>query len=327
MPAVRWLGERTGFVAQPEARKIHETPIPQIGGIAMLVAALLSIFIFGERYNIPQVVGILISATWVSMVGAWDDRQSLSPLVKLAGQVIAALLLVIAGVKVSFLDYEWLNWTATILWILVITNAINLLDNMDGLSGGVTAVAAAFFLLMSIQSGQYLVGSLSAALLGVSLGFLVYNFNPASIFMGDSGALFLGLMLAAAGLKLRFPAQTPFVTWMVPVMVLGVPLFDTTLVIISRLRRRLNPLTTPGQDHTSHRLVRLGYTRREAVMGLYLIGGVLGMIAMLIVEAEKVAAYTILVVVALSGLIALWRLEQVPVDKPINISTKDNLIL
>ncbi len=312
MPLVRWVGERSGFIAYPEARKIHQTPIPQIGGLAMLGGALIAIFVFGERYNVPQVVGILISAVWVSMVGAWDDKKPLRPLVKMGGQLIAAILLIVAGVEVTFLPSEWLNWGVTILWILGITNAINFLDNMDGLSGGITAVASAFFMLMAIQSGQYLVASLSAALLGVSLGFLVYNFNPASIFMGDSGSLFLGLMLAAVGIKLRFPTQSPIITWMVPVLVLGVPIFDMTLVVFSRLRRGLNPLNTPGTDHTSHRLVRLGYTQREAVMGLYLVGGILGLIALLVVESDRLAAYSILVLVAIAALIGIWHLERIP---------------
>lgn len=291
----------------------------------MLGGTLLAIFIFGERYNVPQLAGILVSATWVSIIGAWDDRKGLRPLIKAVGQLIAALLLIIAGVEVTFLQQAWMNWGLTIFWIVGITNAINFLDNMDGLSGGITAVASAFFMLMAIQSGQYLVASLSAALLGVSLGFLVYNFNPATIFMGDSGSLFLGLMLAAVGIKLRFPANSPFITWMVPVIVLGIPIFDTTLVFFSRLRRGLNPATTPGIDHTSHRLVRLGYTRREAVMGLYLIGGILGLIALLIVESERLAAYSILILVAIAGLIALWRLEQVPLDHFPNEKVVDNV--
>ena len=314
MPLVRRLGEQLGFIAYPEARIFHPTPIPQIGGVAMVGAALLAIFVFGERYNFPQLVGILTSATLVSIIGAWDDRKPLSPLSKLGGQLLAAILLIMTDVEVSFLPYQWMNWGLTVFWILGITNAINLLDNMDGLSGGITAVSSAFFLLMAIQSGQYLVASLSAALLGVSLGFLVYNFNPASVFMGDSGALFLGLMLAAVGLKLRFPANSAIITWMIPVIVLGVPIFDTTLVSISRLRRGLNPYTASGTDHTSHRLVRLGYTRREAVMALYLVGGILGLLAQLIVESELLAAYTILGLVAIIGIIGIWRLERVPLD-------------
>jgi UDP-GlcNAc:undecaprenyl-phosphate GlcNAc-1-phosphate transferase len=193
-----------------------------------------------------------------------------------------------------------------------ITNAFNLLDNMDGLSGGVGAVAAAFFTLLAAMSRppQVLVGGLSAALFGVCLGFLVYNFNPATIFMGDAGAMFIGYMLAAVGIKLRFPGNVTFVTWMIPVLVLGVPIFDTTLVFISRLRRRLNPLTTPGTDHTSHRLVRLGFTQREAVLMLYLAGCGLGVLAMFITQADVIQSYVLGVGVLIAGIIGIARLER-----------------
>jgi UDP-GlcNAc:undecaprenyl-phosphate GlcNAc-1-phosphate transferase len=143
------------------------------------------------------------------------------------------------------------------------------------------------------------------------VGFLVYNFNPASIFMGDAGSLFLGFVLAAVGIKLRFPSGIEIVTWMVPVLILGLPLFDTTLVILSRLRRRLNPLTTPGKDHISHRLVALGYTRREAVLVCYLICSGLGVLALFVTQASIVEGYIVGVAVALAGLWGLWRFEQV----------------
>jgi UDP-GlcNAc:undecaprenyl-phosphate GlcNAc-1-phosphate transferase len=194
------------------------------------------------------------------------------------------------------------------------TNAINFLDNMDGLSGGVTAIASAFFMLLAVQSGQYLVGGLAAALLGASAGFLLYNFNPASIFMGDTGSLFLGFMLAALGIKLRFPGHAAIVTWMVPVLVLGLPILDTTLVVISRIRRRMHPVTA-GKDHISHRLVRLGFTHREAVMLLYLMGGMLGIVAQFVTQAGPTEAYMLGGAVCLVALYSLWRLERIPLDE------------
>ena len=168
--------------------------------------------------------------------------------------------------------------------------------------------------MMAVQSGQYLVGGLSAALLGASVGFLVYNFNPASIFMGDTGSLFLGFMLAALGIKLRFPANSDVITWMVPVIVLGVPIFDTSLVVLSRIRRGLHPVT-PGKDHTSHRLVRIGFTQREAVMLLYLVGGMLGMVAVFITQADLFEAYLFGGAVFVAAVWGIWRLERVPLDQ------------
>ena len=171
-------------------------------------------------------------------------------------------------------------------------------------------MAAIYFLLLAAMNGQYLVGALSAALVGASLGFLVYNFNPASIFMGDAGSLFLGFMLAAVGIKLRFPEGVEIVTWMVPVLILALPLFDTALVIVSRLRRGFNPLTTPGKDHVSHRLVAMGYTRREAVLICYLICAGLGVVALFVTQASIVEGYVVGGVVALVALWGLWRLEK-----------------
>ncbi|MFH1086466.1 MAG: MraY family glycosyltransferase, partial [Chloroflexota bacterium] len=208
--------------------------------------------------------------------------------------------------------YPILNILVTIIWVVGITSALNLLDNMDGLSAGVATVASAFFLLLAAMSGQYLVGALAAALLGACIGFLVYNVNPASIFMGDAGSLMIGFLLAAVGIKLRFPDNVRFVTWMIPVLVLGLPIFDTTLVFLSRLRRGLNPLTTPGKDHVSHRLVSLGHSQREAVLILYLAAGALGVLAMYLTQASIPEGYLVGGAVFLAGLVLLWRLERMP---------------
>lgn len=256
--------------------------------------------------------GILVGASFVSFLGIWDDRWGLRPTLKLVGQILAALILVYTGVRTALFPWPLLDAALTVFWVVGITNAFNLLDNMDGLSGGVGAVAAAFFTLLAAMSrpSQVLVAALSAAIFGVCLGFLVYNFNPATIFMGDAGALFIGYTLAAIGIKLRFLGNVTFVTWMIPVLVLGVPIFDTTLVFVSRLRRGLNPLTTPGQDHTSHRLVAMGYTQREAVMILYLIGGALGVVAMFITQADVVESYTVGSIVLIGCVVGLIHLER-----------------
>lgn len=313
-PGARWLALKFGIVDQPAARKVHVRPIPRFGGIAMYGAVVIALLAFGQRYRFDQFASILIGASWVSFLGIWDDRWGLRPALKLIGQIVAAVILIVTDVQVQFLPFDVLNWVITVIWVVGLTNAINFLDNMDGLSGGIVAIASAFFLLIAIQNGQYLVGALSAALLGASVGFLVYNFNPASIFMGDTGSLFLGFMLAALGIKLRFPNNTDAVTWMVPVMVLGVPIFDTTLVVVSRLRRGLHPVT-PGKDHSSHRLVRLGFTHREAVMVLYLVGGMLGMLAVFVTQADLVEAYLFGGAVFLGAVYGIWRMEQVPLDQ------------
>jgi UDP-GlcNAc:undecaprenyl-phosphate GlcNAc-1-phosphate transferase len=310
-PLVRRIALRLGVIDQPNARKIHVNPIPLLGGVAIYGAFIAALLLFGSRYGLNELVSILVGASLMSFLGMWDDRRSLSPLLKLAGQFVAASILVLSGVYVGTFPWEALNIALTLIWVVVVTNAMNLLDNMDGLSGGVGAVAAVYFLLLAAMNNQYLVGALSAALVGACLGFLVYNFNPASIFMGDAGSLFLGFILAAVAIKLRFPEGVQIVTWMVPVLILGLPLFDTALVIVSRLRRGYNPLTTPGKDHVSHRLVALGYTRREAVLICYLICAGLGVIALFVTQASILEGYIVGGIMVLVGLVALVWLERV----------------
>ena len=309
-PFARRLAVSLNVVDQPNARKIHRRPMPLMGGVAIYLAFVVTLFLLGDREYIRQTVGILLGATLCSFVGLWDDRVRIHAGVKLAFQVGAGLILLVSGVHVSLLRVPLVDSGITLLWVVGITNAFNLLDNMDGLSGGVGAVAAAFFLLLAAMSGQYLVGALAAALLGACVGFLVYNVNPASIFMGDTGSLFLGFTLAAVGIKLRFPDNVRFVTWMIPIIVLGVPIFDTSLVVVSRIRRGLNPLTTPGKDHVSHRLVRLGLTQREAVLVLYLACCVLGVFAMYLTQATIVEGNVIGGLLVAVAVVMLWRLER-----------------
>ncbi|HAJ38694.1 MAG TPA: undecaprenyl/decaprenyl-phosphate alpha-N-acetylglucosaminyl 1-phosphate transferase, partial [Chloroflexi bacterium] len=197
----------------------------------------------------------------------------------------------------------------TVVWVVGITNALNLLDNMDGLSGGVAMIAAVFFTLLAALSDQYLVGALAAALAGACAGFLIYNWNPAHIFMGDAGSLFLGFMLAAVAIKLRFPTNSVVVTWMIPLLVLGLPIFDTSLVFISRLRRGKNPLTTPGKDHISHRLAFLLGSRREAVLVCYLICCAFGLAAIFVSQATFGEAFVVAIGIFGLCVYSLWRFE------------------
>ena len=220
-----------------------------------------------------------------------------------------------SGLELDWYFEYWINtnevvdYAITLLWLVGITNAINFLDNMDGLSAGIAGVTSSFILLLALTNGQFLVATLSAALLGACLGFLRYNFPPARIFMGDVGSLFLGFLLAVLGIQLRFPDNSNFVTWMVPIFLFGLPIFDMTLVVFSRLRRGLSP-NTAGRDHTSHRLVRLGFSPREAVLILYLFSGILGMMALYITQASLVEGYLVGGIAAILALVALVWLER-----------------
>jgi UDP-GlcNAc:undecaprenyl-phosphate GlcNAc-1-phosphate transferase len=309
--AARSIALQLGIVDRPSARKDHLETTPLLGGVAIYTAVIVSVLLLPEHGEFVELTGILVGASLVSLSGLIDDRRGLAPSWKVVTQLLATAMLMLSGVQVQLPVPGWANLLLTALWVVGITNAFNLLDNMDGLAGGVGVVAASYFLLMAAMNGQRLVGALAAALLGACLGFLLFNFNPARIFMGDSGSLFLGFMMAAVGIKLRFVANTNWVTWMVPILVLGVPILDTTLVTVSRLRRGRNPLTTPGRDHLSHRLVRLGLTRREAVLSLYLLGSLLGGLSLFVSLAGPVEAYLIagtLAIVALAGLVGFERM-------------------
>lgn len=310
-PLAQRAARRTGMVDKPSARKQHTMPTPLLGGVAIYLAVILALLLLGDRFYVNQVAGIFLGATLMSFLGLWDDRRGLSPWVKLGGQFLAAGVLLLTDVRITFLPWEALNVIATLVWVVLITNAMNLLDNMDGLSGGIAAIAALFFLLFAAMSRQYLVGALAAALVGACVGFLYYNFNPARIFMGDTGSLFLGFTLAAVAIKLRFPDNSPFVTWMVPALVLAVPLFDTSLVIISRLRRGLNPLTTPGKDHMSHRLARLTGSPREAVLICYLLAFIAGVAATFVTQASIPEGYAVGIAALAAGLYGIWKLERI----------------
>ena len=323
-PAIRRAALGLGMVDRPAERKLHSKPVPLLGGVAIYGAVIGSLVLFPDSKELVQLTGIVLGASWISFWGLWDDRFGLPPIVKLLAQVVAGVILIAVGVQVSLPVPDWVNIALTLLWVVGITNAFNLLDNMDGLSSGVAAVAAAWIMLMAAMNGQFLVGGLAAAVLGACLGFLIHNFNPAVIFMGDSGSLFLGFLMAVLGIKLRFPANVNWVTWMVPILVLCVPVFDTTLVFISRLRRRKNPFTTPGKDHVSHRLTRIGWTRREVVLLLYLAGCALGGIATFVSLAAPLGAYFIIAAVIVLALGAIVRLEQLDIAEDQPNATFDN---
>jgi UDP-GlcNAc:undecaprenyl-phosphate GlcNAc-1-phosphate transferase len=309
-PAARALARRLGFFDQPAARKAHRVPMPLLGGLAIYGAVVLAVVAFGRHY-LEELAGILAGATLMALAGLADDGLRLSTAVKAAVQLVIVGGVMLAGVQVQL---GWLppavNLALTLLWLLGITNAMNLLDNMDGLCGGVSAIAAAFLAVVAAMSGQYMVAALAAAVLGACTGFLFFNTRPATVFMGDSGSLFLGFLLAVLGIKLRFPESSSVVTWMVPVFILAVPIFDTTLVVGSRLRRGVNPFTTPGRDHVSHRLVAGGRSPLEAVLTLYLAAALSGLLAIFVAHASAAAAYLVASAALVVAGVLAWRLER-----------------
>lgn len=261
LPWVRRAALALNLVDAPSQRKAHRTPMPLLGGVGIFLGAILAVLVIYRGEPEPTVFGVLLATTVVALTGLIDDYRPLPAWAKLAGQLAGFLILAAFGVRVRLPLPPVVNYAITLLWLLGITNAINFLDNMDGLSAGIAAVIASFILLLALANGQFLVAALSAALLGACLGFLRYNFPPARIFMGDVGSLFLGFLLAAMGIQLRFPDNSNFVTWMVPIFLFGLPIFDMTLVVVSRLRGDSAP-TRPGA--TTPAIAWCGWASRRA---------------------------------------------------------------
>src|SRR5947209_8425423 len=287
---VRQLALRVGMVDHPGPRKVHLTPIPLLGGLAMYCGVVLAILVSMDGQARAQIVGILAGATLAALVGILDDRGLLHHQIKLfAGMPVAALILLVSGIHAQVFSLRWPGRTGqladvalTLIWVVGVTASFSIFDHMDGLCAGVAAIAAAFFTIFASMSQQVLVSTLAAAVMGAAAGFLRWNFKPAKIFMGDGGAMFLGFLMATLGLKLRMENATHLSSWLAPVLILGLPIFDTTLVTISRARRGLLPFAAPGKDHAAHRLSNLGLGHRGAVLALYLLGALGGSAAVIV---------------------------------------------
>lgn len=332
-PVARQLALRLGIMDQPGPRKVHLAPMPLLGGLAIYTGAILAIIFFIDGNTRAQIVSVLAGATLLLGVGILDDCKLLHHQFKLfVAMPLAALILLASGIQATVLNDFLISLSPTLflrtpallslcssaltaLWVVGITAAFSILDHMDGLCAGIAAIASAFFLIFAGLGGQVLVGSLAAAMLGASLGFLRWNFNPAKIFMGDGGAMFLGFMMATLGLKLRLPDLPWTTSWLIPVLILGVPIFDTTLVTISRIRRGLIPFASPGKDHFAHRLANLGLGQRGAVLVLYTLGGLFGMLAWLVSRLSMWQAYALAGIMALAALLAIIALEHAPYER------------
>lgn len=267
-PISRAIALRLGVVDKPNHRKIHLDNKPMMGGLAIYASFAVALLLFSPPQYLVEFAALLSGALLLALVGLVDDRYELGIRAKLVAQVFATLLLIASGVHVQMFNIPLLDYSITLLWVVGIVNAINFLDNIDGLAAGLSAIAAAFFTLIAFTEGLTLVSALAAALAGSAVGFLIYNFSPASSFMGDMGSMVLGFVLATLGVKLEFGTQPPGVTWMVPILVLALPIFDITLVVVTRILEGRSP-GQAGKDHTSHRLISLGFSQRWTLLILY----------------------------------------------------------
>lgn len=299
--------------------KHHALPTPLAGGIALFSALLLVAFGY-QLFIQKDIRAILISAIVIFITGIWDDVKGISPLAKLVGQGLAVILLIRLGVYIRIFEspeffingqggiYVVLDWILTAFWIIGITNAFNFVDSMDGLAAALAGIAAAFFMLVTLNSNQPDVSRQSAILLGICIGLYFFNAPPARLFLGDSGAQLLGFVLAA--LAIIFTPEDTFQTssWFAPILILGVPIFDMALVVFSRLRHR-RPVYRSALDHTYHRLVALGVESNRSVMTMHITALSLGCLAFIALSLPPLYANAVLGVVLFLGAVALLFLD------------------
>jgi len=300
-PYVKKLAFRLGAVDKPDARKVHHVIMPRLGGLAIYIGFMVAVL---TCMNITKdVVGILLGGTIILLVGIFDDIYQLSARVKLLGQIAAAMVLILFDIRIEWLNnpmggyfyLDYLSIPLTVFWVVSFTNVVNLMDGLDGLAAGVSAIASVTIILVALQQGFYPVAIITAALAGGTIGFMRYNFNPATIFMGDTGSLFIGYMLAAISIFGAVKSAAT-IALIVPAIALGLPIMDTAFAIA---RRYINgkPIFQPDKGHLHHRLLALGFSQRQAVMLMYLISAGLCLSAVLFTEIDGIYAILLLVII------------------------------
>jgi len=306
---------RIDHLDHPGGHKTQESPVPYLGGVALVisfaVAVLAAFFVVQPNSGGRELLLILGVAVGLAIVGLLDDLRQLSPTWRLLAEVgaAAAVWSIESGVEVS--GVVPVDMVLTVLWVVGISNAFNLLDNMDGLSAGLGAIACTAFFAIAVANGQFLVAALAAGLAGCASGFLRSNFHPARIYMGDGGALFVGFLIAYLGIKLRFEAEAG-VAILVPVLVCSIAIFDTTLVTVARLGARRSPFQG-GRDHLSHRLVNIGLSVPVAVGVMYFAATAVGVMAFVVSRIDVTSARILAGLVAMTMVVGGSVLLRVPV--------------
>lgn len=331
-PNVRKLAFKIGegAVDKPrDARRMHKKPIPRIGGLAMIFGfsvSLVTVFVFSIICNdskvwdyfghdTRQMIGTFLGVAIIAIMGFVDDCKDLNAKLKFVIQIFAALIVIFVGdIKIDvftnpniFSDNPywvlpgWLSVTLTLIWIVFITNAVNFIDGLDGLAAGVSAIMSVSLVFISIRVGEYPIAVLGIALMGSCFGFLPFNFNPAKIFMGDTGSTFLGFMLATLSIQGVFKSYA-VISFAVPLLILGLPLFDASFAMIRRILQGKSPMVA-DRGHLHHRLVDMGFSQKQTVFILYAISGVLGITAVLLAESGVLRALLLVICVLILLLI------------------------
>lgn len=298
-PVVKSFAQKVGAIDVPrDGRRVHDHPIPRLGGLAMFLGFILSVVIFADITK--QIQGVLLGSVVVVIVGVIDDIVPLKAWIKLAAQIFAALIAVFHGVEINFLSNPnflsgdmylslgVLSVPLTVIWIVAITNSVNLIDGLDGLAVGVSGISSATMLVIALLVAEGNVAIILAALAGACIGFMPYNINPAKIFAGDTGALLLGYVLATMSIVGLFKFYA-IISFAVPFLVLALPLFDTIFAFFRRILKGRNPMS-PDRGHVHHRLIDMGLTQKQAVAILYCISTVLGLSAVVLTTSGEMKA-------------------------------------
>ncbi len=299
-PLARQIAFKIKLLDHPNSKKSHAHPIPLLGGLSIFLAFFAGV-LFTTNINNP-IYGILIGSIILLGLGIIDDKLGMMPRMKLSGQILAALIAYKMGVRVITFEDYYLSMFFTVFWIVGITNAFNLLDNLNGLSSGIAGISAVFFGIMALLDSQIYVAILSFALAGACFGFLKHNFPKASIFMGDSGSLFLGFALASIAILGSWETDKISLSLCLPVLILGYPIFDTTLVTFLRLKEKRS-IFLGGKDHSSHILASLRFKKKKAVLVIYIISILLGLSAFLVSTLPLPLAIAIFII-TVSGMIS-----------------------
>ena len=307
-PLVKRLAVKWKAIDIPkDGRRMHKNPIPRLGGLAIIFGFIVATLCFGIMTR--QVLAILTGAFIIAVMGIVDDIKALDAKPKFLIQIIAAAIAVIMGdLKIQaftninlfsdaayFVMPEWLSVIISIIWIVFITNAVNFIDGLDGLAAGVSSIMSVTLVFIATRLGEYSVAVIGVALMGACFGFLPYNFNPATIFMGDTGSTFLGFVLASLSIQGVFKSYA-IISFAVPLLILGLPLFDALFAMIRRISKGQSPMQA-DRGHLHHRLIDMGFSQKQTVFILYIISGILGLAAILLAESGTMRAVMLLLCV------------------------------
>ena len=313
-PPVKRFAEKVGAIDVPkDNRRVHDHPIPRMGGLAIFIGFVLSLIFFVPMST--KVLGLLVGSVIIAVMGGVDDIVSLNPWVKLAGQIVAALVAIRCGLvfdvisnpnifaEETYIEIGWLSIPLTMLWIVGCTNAVNLIDGLDGLAVGVSAISSLTMLIVSLFVSEPVVSIILAALTGACLGFMPYNLNPAKIFMGDVGSQLLGFVLSTASIMGLFKLHA-IITFFVPLLALALPLADTIFAFFRRILHGQSPFKA-DKGHFHHRLLAMGLNQKQVVAVLYGISAVLGLLAVLM-AGDSMAVKIICLVAAFIISLGIW---------------------